>query len=216
LKHLQLDERDEENSCDLNDNYNGKKEIGQLNLDRGSIDSSFDDNKTDEDIDLISIEDDNNMPHHLRNDYSSNNSNKQLQHENTLVSNEINEEIEKDELDIDAEFENYLNDDSDDEESNNKDEYRSNKLKLLNDLDYNNLDNIDMIKKLAIDKYGFIKKKFRRKAWSLLILNKSKNMISDDSNSSLDKFNNISKLFLCSILFEGVDFNFNFNKVKNK
>ena len=210
MKHLQLDERDEENSCDSNENYNNRKKeiVKKLNIDGGSIDSSFDDNdnKTDEDIELLSIEDDSNIPVQLKNSDDFNNhssNNKQLQHEKTLISNEMIEEVVEDD-DIDAEFENYLNDDSDDEEeSNNIDEFRSKKLQQLSELDYDNVDNIELIKQLAIDKYGFIKKKFRRKAWRLLILNQSKNVNngSDEFNASLEKFNNISKLSFLLLSF---------------
>jgi hypothetical protein len=197
LKHLQLDERDEENSCEYsNENFTTRQEIIKLNKDGGSIDSSFDDNKTDDDIELISLEDDNNLPIQLKNaedNKNNNNNNGRLQHEKTLILDEMIEEVEQDDM-IDAEFENYLNDDADDEESNNDDEFKSEKIKKLNELDYDNLDNIDLIKQLAISKYGFINKKFRRKAWSLLILNQSKNINngSDEFNASLEKFNNIS------------------------
>lgn len=69
---------------------------------------------------------------------------------------------------------------------NNKNEYYCNdsefkdKLNKLNNFNYNKIDRIDELKQLAIQKYGLINNKIRKKAWKLLILKGRKSSCSND------------------------------------
>lgn len=104
-----------------------------------------------------------------------------------------------DEKTIDKEFEEYLNDENENFVDN---EEKRLKLKKLESLKLN-FDNYDEIRKLAIEKYGFVNKKIRQKAWPILILHKNRSMSSpnaiiDSSLKTYDQmswFNNILVLF---------------------
>jgi hypothetical protein len=130
---------------------------------------------------------------------------------------------------IDLEFENYLNEENDLDnlicESENCEKFQAElnlKMKKLETLDFNSIDDL---RQIAIEKYGFVNKKFRRKAWPILIANreiylndtptKYNNMNSNNNNSNnidnnklnndykqkeqTSKFNQISKLYLTII-----------------
>jgi hypothetical protein len=214
-----------------------------------SIDSLLDDNKTDDDADALSTEDDFNS----QNNFSSNSSsNLKL---NSPKSNSVDDENEdedakkfqeakedlvsdsgsyipvddqnisdnsnfRNDLDIDKEFEDYLNDEDDDD--NNDNYYLNNyvnnlnssnqkeienhklkyiKLKKLQNLEYT-YENYELFRQMAIEKYGFINKKYRRKAWPLLILYRNKsnervnnivNKLEEEIANSTSKFKKISK-----------------------
>ena len=89
---------------------------------------------------------------------------------------------EDDESDIDAEFRSYLN-----EENNNNDDAMCTsdeeschqaqaseltaKLKQLEEFDFES-GSLETLRRMAIEKYGFVNKKYRRKAWPILILDR--------------------------------------------
>ena len=225
-----------------------------------SIDSLLDDNKTDDDADALSTEDDFNSQNNFSSNSSSNpklNSPKNnsvddeegsedderepkkfVEAKEDLVSDSgsyipvddqnINDNSNfKNDLDIDKEFEDYLNDEDDDNNdnyylnnyvnnlsSNNQREIENHKLKYiklkkLQNLEYT-YENYELFRQMAIERYGFINKKYRRKAWPLLILYKNKsnvnnnfvNKLESDIANSTSKFKAISK---------SVSYNFNRN-----
>lgn len=133
---------------------------------------------------------------------------------------EVDEGPEDDDgLDIDKEFENYLNDE-DDHDDNNGDGgdqmlqdgeshesvrrrlqmEKNAKLEQLESIDFFESADVDIskLRRLAINKHGFVNKKFRRKAWPLLILNNkvsasTSSLLLLSSSLSLQRTNSISK-----------------------
>ncbi len=87
---------------------------------------------------------------------------------------------------IDLEFENYLNEENDldklvSEDSDHFEKFQSEvnaKIERLEKLDF---ESICDLKKMAIEKYGFVNKRFRRKAWPILVANR------DDLNNTSKK-----------------------------
>ena len=114
---------------------------------------------------------------------------------------DLEHNIEND-LDIEKEFENYLNDENNDVndlnhnmETQNDENHRLKyaKLKKLENLEFS-FENYELLRQMGVEKYGFINKKYRRKAWPLLIM--YKNSSNENINSLLTKnsLSNTSKL----------------------
>ena len=182
-----------------------KTENKQSHSKEGSVDSLYEEsNKTDEEdaeneqlITKTSQDDDDDE---WRDDYSPaktfSHNNVYIpidKHEETLLREDENDEQD---LDIEKEFENYLNDENNDdnndafyinnyvpsssgpggasgnlfESENHKLKYI--KLKKLENLEYT-LENYELFRQMGVEKYGFINKKYRRKVWPLLILYKN-------------------------------------------
>ena len=129
-----------------------------------------------------------------------------------------NEQSDKDvkDLDIEKEFEDYLNDENDDANDlnhnlamQNDDNHRMKyaKLKELENFEFT-LENVELLRQMGVEKYGFINKKFRRKAWPLLIL--YKNTSKENLNALFTKNSNTSKI-ICT--FHVNDLN-NFENLK--
>ena len=138
------------------------------------------------------------------------NTKKTFSHNNVYIPVENNENSEhenddENDLDIEKEFEDYLNDENDDDNNDNfyinklnsgsnsslnqqeneNHKFKYIKLKKLENLEYT-VENYELFRQMGIEKYGFINKKYRRKAWPLLILykNKSKEHLNSNLNTS--------------------------------
>lgn len=113
----------------------------------------------------------------------------------TLSESENEQTFDLNDENIDKEFEDFLNDDTSLSDNLSKEnlKFKSKKIKKLENLDLS-FDNFETIRRMAIEKYGFVNKKFRRRAWPILILHrfKHKGSLNDLIESSLSKFNNIS------------------------
>ena len=107
-------------------------------------------------------------------------------------------------VDIEKEFEDYLNEDNSLDGENECRNLNENenldlkclKLKRLENLEYS-VDNYEAFRQMGIEKYGFINKKYRRKVWPLLIMYKNvsnENINSFVKNSSPNTSKIISKL----------------------
>ena len=107
--------------------------------------------------------------------------------------------------DIDKEFENYLNENEEfdtvpssyaDENKTllNLDGLKRGKLSKLENTEYS-AENLKELRQMALDKYGFMNKKFRRKAWPILILSSTEHARSLDKymESCINQFNQISE-----------------------
>lgn len=108
--------------------------------------------------------------------------------EDDNVTFEVNEEKS-----IEQEFEDYLKDEEVLCENN---ETKKSKLERMNSIEFS-FENYEELKKLAVEKYGFVNKKFRRKAWPILILYKNRahgtpDLIMESSKSFYEK---ISKIY---------------------
>jgi hypothetical protein len=145
--------------------------------------------------------------------------------ETSLLTNEQSSNDDREEY-IDREFENYLNDDdeefydilpsynelinvnSDDlnilvkQKSKELHEKRHLKFKKLESLDFT-IENVDELRRIALDKYGFLNKRFRRKAWPVLVMAKNKSIggqtsMNDYMKTSIDYYNQLG--FFCFFL----------------
>ncbi len=112
---------------------------------------------------------------------------------------------------IDLEFEIYLNEENDldklvSENSENFEKFQSEVNAKIERLEKVDFESISDLKKMAIEKYGFVNKRFRRRAWPILVANreslnnaskKNKKLkvkhLSEDTENKLS-FENISKL----------------------
>ncbi len=127
-----------------------------------------------------------------------------IENDNAYMDDIIKEFKELSDHEIALEFENYLNEDSDlyfskdlISSKNIKEELEI-KVKKLEEL---NFESIDELRKIAIEKFGFLNKKFRRKAWPRLIANRqnytsnlnSNNKIDDNPTYNASNFDQISK-----------------------
>lgn len=195
-----------------------------------STDISLEENRPDEFVDLNSIEDDIESEAELVPKVSSLDENeKQIRDfkkqnqshiigDETTLSNLDDDAAEYDDEEVEREFEQYLNDDSnskakkrdEDElvESSLEEQEKLEKLKKLELLDFS-FENYENFQKLAIERHGLLNKRLRRRIWPLLILyrNRFKNFLDSKSNeeegeknqsieqiieSSLAKFEDIS------------------------
>jgi hypothetical protein len=116
------------------------------------------------------------------------------------VDNEQSDKDDVKDLDIEKEFEDYLNDENDDANDLNHNLAMQNdenhrmknaKLKKLENFEFT-LENYELLRQMGVEKYGFINKKFRRKAWPLLIL--YKNTSKENLNALFTKNSNTSKI----------------------
>lgn len=184
------------------------------NFIEGSTDVSFEDNRTDEFVDLLSMGEDEDNNGSLDDKRVNNNSNQTGNNDNTLIEGVcVEDQVVSDEI-VEKEFEEFLNEDDlkyangsylcehKDLLSDN-DELKLAKYKRLESIEYT-FENYEIFQKIAIEKYGFLNKKFRRKAWPLLILYRKKylNKTNDNNNNeslkdlidtSLAKYSEISK-----------------------
>lgn len=91
-----------------------------------------------------------------------------------LITNDVDEEVN--DCGIDLEFETYLNEENDldklvSEGSENFEKFQMEvnaKIECLEKVDF---ESIRDLKKMAIGKYGFVNKRFRRKAWPIMVAN---------------------------------------------
>ncbi|CAF0712881.1 unnamed protein product [Brachionus calyciflorus] len=99
--------------------------------------------------------------------------------------------LDEDKL-IEKEFNDYLDDEH--EILSEANEEKKRKIDQLNSIELN-FDNYDLIRKMAIEKYGFVSKNFRRKAWPILILHKIKSLGSPDliMNSFISIYENMTE-----------------------
>lgn len=121
---------------------------------------------------------------------------------------------------IEREFESYLNEEDDQDEdeellmnvgeddeeimmiddtTDDQITTRRSKLACLNRVEYS-IENVAELRRLAISSFGFVNKKFRRRAWPLLILSRSTELIDTSDSidellrSSIERFDRISNL----------------------
>jgi hypothetical protein len=87
--------------------------------------------------------------------------------EDTLYEFELKDNAEEDN-EINKELEDYLN--SEDFNPLVAEPDWQEKLDRLEKLDFTSTDIYQTLKRMAVEKYGFMNKKYRRKAWPLLIL----------------------------------------------
>ena len=88
---------------------------------------------------------------------------------------------------IDLEFENYLNEENDldkliSEDCDNLEKFRKEVNSKIRRLEKVNFDSLIDLRRMAIGKYGLVNKRFRRKAWPLLISNRD-NLIAINSSA---------------------------------
>lgn len=117
-----------------------------------------------------------------------------IQKDNVYFQNLINDSEEIDDYGIDLEFENYLNEENDldrlfSEESGNFEKFRKEVNAKIKKLEKINFESLSDLRKMAIDKYGFVNKRFRRKAWPVLISNRGN--IFNDNPLTLEPDNKI-------------------------
>lgn len=179
-----------------------------------SIDSLFEEaNKIDEDLRSVDEEDFGSVSSNkseARDDEASNETLNNISNSKTKtfsnnniyipVENEQNDQDhnnEKIDLDIEKEFEDYLNDENNEAndlniETQNDENKRQRyaKLKKLENMEFT-YENYEILRQMGVEKYGFINKKYRRKAWPLLIM--YKNNSNENLNPSFTKKSNTSK-----------------------
>lgn len=90
---------------------------------------------------------------------------------------------------IDLEFENYLNEENDldklvSEGCENFEKFQREVNLKIRELENVNFESISDLRKMAVEKYGLVNKKFRRKAWPILISNRESYLGNNKKNSS--------------------------------
>lgn len=185
-----------------------------------STDISFEENRPDEFVDLNSIEDEIESEPVLVTKVSSLDENEektgdiqnQLQKigDETTLSNLDEDAAEYDDEEVEREFEQYLNDDSDsnakkcdeDElvELSLEEQEKLEKLRKLELLDFS-FENYENFQKLAIERHGLVNKRLRRRIWPLLILYRSrfKDFLDSESSGEREKNQSIEQMIESSL-----------------
>lgn len=187
-----------------------------------STDISFEENRPDEFVDLNSIEDDIESEAELvpkvspldENEKNIGDIHKQNQSQKigdeTKLSNLDEDVAEYDNEEVEREFEQYLNDDSDnnaikrDEDelvkSSLEEQEKLEKLRKLELLDFS-FENYEIFQKLAIERHGLVNKRLRRRIWPLLILYRSrfKNFLDSESSGEREKNQSIEQMIESSL-----------------
>lgn len=150
-----------------------------------STDISFEDNRTDEFVDLlcdddIELENDEDAIK-IDADEDNNDTAEQTkieQKDDTTLSNKEDElEFVDDDGEVEREFDEYLNDESRDD----WDEMKRDKLLRLEALDCS-FENYELLQKMAIERHGLLNKRCRRRIWPLLILYRPRFLKASSSN----------------------------------
>lgn len=194
----------------------------------GGGSSTDDDNRTDEFVDLLSIDDNDEVNLLVDSDPTKTGgddfevdvakcdkqsiSNSRLVADMTLLTNPAVSTnrldrimIDDDDVDVDLEFENYLNDQDEDNSSsepNENDRVKLEKLKRLDEIECT-FENYELLQKMAIERYGLLNKRLRRRIWPILILYRNRFFksepdtastmpLQDMIESTLNRFNKIS------------------------
>ncbi len=97
---------------------------------------------------------------------------------------------EFDDEQIRKEFEEYLNDEEATLADTNTSDFKQLKLRRLENLEFNEK-NLHLLRQMAIEKFGFVNKKFRRKAWPLLLLDTC--FVGQENVHSIESFDKICK-----------------------
>ncbi len=116
---------------------------------------------------------------------------------------------------IDLEFEHYLNEENDldklvSEDSENFETFKSEISSKIRRLEKVNFDSLSDLRRMAIGKYGLVNKRFRRKAWPILISNRV-----DLLHNASTKKKNTNKKMKAGHLKEDIEDELNFNHISN-
>ena len=108
---------------------------------------------------------------------------------------------------IDLEFENYLNEENNLDhlifDGENGEKFQQELNSKISELELLNFESIEDLRRMAIEKYGFVNKKFRRKAWPILIANRKnylnsptlfKHKLGTQIDAQISKFSQISNI----------------------
>lgn len=142
--------------------------------------SKFVDAKTDEETDLKTTSsgfEEDEETHNDKLEKPKIESKSYIQKDSAYFQHLINDSEEINDYGIDLEFENYLNEENDldrlvSEDSENFEKFQkeiNSKIRRLEKVDFNSLTDL---RRMAVGKYGLVNKRFRRKAWPLLISNR--------------------------------------------
>ena len=112
-----------------------------------------------------------------------------IQKDNVYFDNLVNDSDSVNDHGIDLEFENYLNEENDldkliTEGTENFEKFQCEVNMKIKELEKVNFQSIGDLRKMAVEKYGLVNKKFRRKAWPILISNREIYLGSNKKNSS--------------------------------
>lgn len=137
-----------------------------------------------------------------------------IQKDSAYFQHLITDNVEINDGGIDLEFETYLNEENDldklvSEDSEHFEKFRSEINSKIRRLEKVNFDSLPDLRRMAIGKYGLVNKRFRRKAWPILISNRVDLL----SNKTLNKKKNTNKKMKVGPLKEDIEDELNFNHI---